>query len=95
MKFAGKVVVVTGASSGIGRQASIDFAKNGAEQVVLVSRSGQKLSELAGEIANTGGSAVPYACDVSDKAQVLRMGRDMLDRFGRVDILVNTPALES
>jgi short-subunit dehydrogenase len=89
MKFAGKVVVVTGASSGIGRQASIDFAKNGAEQVVLVSRSGQKLSEMAGEIANTGGSAVPYACDISDKAQVLSMGRDILDRFGRVDILVN------
>lgn len=39
--------------------------------------------------ASSGCDAVPYACDVSDKAQVLRMGRDVLDRFGRVDVLVN------
>jgi short-subunit dehydrogenase len=91
MKFAGKVVVITGASSGIGRQAAIDFARQGVAHVILVSRSGQKLRELAGEIAgmSPGCGAVPYVCDVSDKAQVLRMGRDVLDRFGCVDILVN------
>lgn len=91
MKFAGKVVVITGASSGIGRQAAIDFARHGAGHVILVSRSGQKLSDLAGEIAvmSPGCSSVPYTCDVSDKAQVLRIGKDVLDRFGRVDVLVN------
>jgi short-subunit dehydrogenase len=52
MKFTCKVVVITGASSGIGRQASIDFAKHGAQSVVLASRSMQKLSQLAGEIAS-------------------------------------------
>jgi uncharacterized protein len=90
MKFAGKVVVITGASSGIGRQAAIDFAKHGAQSVILVARSEQKLSQLAGEIASQSRcNAVPYAYDVSDKAQVLMMAADILDRFGRVDVLVN------
>lgn len=91
MKFAGKVVVITGASSGIGRQAALDFAGHGAGNIILVSRSGQKLSELANEIASISPScsALPYACDVSDKAQVFRMGKDVLDRFGHVDVLVN------
>jgi uncharacterized protein len=89
MKFAGKVIVITGASSGIGRQAAIDFAKQGAGQLVLVARSAQKLSELAGEISNSSCNAIPYACDVSDKAQVQKMTQDVLSRFGRVDVLVN------
>lgn len=95
MKFSGKTVVITGASSGIGRQAAIDFAKEGADSVVVVSRSEPKLSQLAGEImmmvaaSERRCDAIPYACDVSDKAQVLKMGRDVLDRLGRVDILVN------
>src|SRR5262245_57670963 len=91
MKFDDKVIVVTGASSGIGRQAAIDFAKQGAGHLILVSRSAQKLSELSGEISSVSTKcvAVPYVCDVSDKVQVLKMGRDVLDRFGRVDVLVN------
>jgi len=91
MKFAGKVIVVTGASSGIGKQAAIDFAKQGAGHIVLVSRSAQKLSELASEIssASPGCVTVPYSCDVSDKVHVLQMGRDVLDRFGHVDVVVN------
>jgi NAD(P)-dependent dehydrogenase (short-subunit alcohol dehydrogenase family) len=44
VKFAGKVILVTGTSSGIGRQAAIDFAKHGAGQVILVARSAQKLA---------------------------------------------------
>jgi len=58
--------------------------------LILVSRSEQKLSQLAREIAgiSPGCSPVPYACDVSDKAKVLKMGNDILDRFGRVDVLV-------
>ncbi len=91
MKFSGKTVVITGASSGIGRQAAMDFARQGARSIVLVSRSEPKLSQLAGEIAHASPSctAIPYACDVSDKSQVLKMGRDILDRLGSVDVLVN------
>ncbi len=91
MKFAGKIVLITGASSGIGRQAAVDFARQGAGHVILVSRSEQKLSQLAEEILGMSPSciSVPYVCDVSDKAQVLRMGKDVIDRFGHVDVLLN------
>lgn len=86
MKFSGKTVVITGASSGIGRQAALDFARQGAESLILVSRSNDKLSQLAGEI---GRQAIPYPCDVSDNVQVQKMAHDVLGRLGRVDILVN------
>ncbi len=91
MKFAGKTVVITGASSGIGRQSAIDFARNGASSVVLVSRSESKLSLVAGEIsrANPECRVLQYPCDVSDKIQVLEMGRQVLAQIGRVDVLVN------
>lgn len=91
MKFAGKVIMVTGASSDIRRQTANDFAKHGAEQVILVAWSAQKLAGLAVEITSSspGCSAIPCQCDISDKEQVLRIGRDVLDRFGRVDAVVN------
>ncbi len=91
MKFAGKIVAITGASSGIGRQAAIDFARKGAKAVVLVSRSEPKLVQLAGEISRESPQCqtVPYSCDVSDKAQVQKMGGDILSMLGGVDVLVN------
>jgi short-subunit dehydrogenase len=91
VKFAGKNVVITGASSGIGRQSAIDFARNGASCVALVSRSESKLSLVAGEIrqANPKCRVLQYPCDVSDKIQVLEMGRQVLTQMGRVDVLVN------
>lgn len=90
MKFSGKTVVITGASSGIGKQAAVDFAREGAKSIVLVSRSEPKLLELADEITRASGcEVIPYACDVSDKGQVLKMGQDVLGRLGRVDVLVN------
>lgn len=75
MRFAGKVIVVTGASCGTGRQAALDFAKQGAGKLVLVVRSKQKLSELASEISNAsrGCTVVAYACKVSNKARVMKM----------------------
>ncbi len=89
MNFAGKVVLVTGASSGIGRQASIDFAKAGAQTVIIVSRSEERLAKLAAEISEQHCQIVQHVCDVSSKEQVSAMGKSVLDRFGRVDVLVN------
>lgn len=89
-KFKGKVVLITGASSGIGRQTAIDFAENSAQTIILVSRSKAKLEEL-GKIlqSNFKTEIMVYPCDISIKKEVVKMGKDILEKFGYIDILVN------
>ncbi|MDQ3840470.1 MAG: SDR family oxidoreductase [Thermoproteota archaeon] len=89
-KFDQKVVLVTGASSGIGRQVSLDFASQGAESIILVARSQSKLDELGKTIRERYSIVTTvYSCDISDKNEVKTMGAEILNRFGHVDILVN------
>ncbi len=83
-----RVVVVTGASSGIGRATASLVARHGA-RVVLVSRTKEKLDEIKREIESGGGSAFVHATDLSDTDACERMIRDVLAEHGRVDILVN------
>ena len=89
-KFTGKVVLITGASSGIGKQAAIDFAENDVQTIILVARSKMRLEELK-EILQEyyACESVVYCCDVSRKADVVRMGKEILGKFGHIDILVN------
>jgi len=82
------VVVVTGASSGIGRATASLVARHGAS-VVLVSRTKEKLDELKDEIESSGGRASVRPTDLSDPDACERMIRDVLAEHGRVDILVN------
>ncbi|MEM2760067.1 MAG: SDR family oxidoreductase [Nitrososphaerales archaeon] len=89
MNFKGKVVVVTGASSGIGKQACMDFSRRGAN-VVLVARTESKIKEIANKIKEDYRVNTMIApCDVSKKEQVLSMSKKVLDEFAHVDILVN------
>jgi NADP-dependent 3-hydroxy acid dehydrogenase YdfG len=83
-----KVVVITGASSGFGASAARMFAKEGCK-VVLAARRLNRLEELAGEIREVGGEALPVATDVSQFAQVESMVGSALDAYGRIDILFN------
>ena len=88
MNFENKVVVITGASSGIGEAAAIEFSKRGAN-IVLVARRKEKLLEVEKKISQFSGSSLVCQCDVSNKEQVTQMSKKILDKFGRIDILVN------
>jgi short-subunit dehydrogenase len=84
----GKFVLITGASSGIGRALALRIGEAGGE-VILVSRTKEKLDEVAEEIRDAGGSAHVHPCDVSKREDIVRMADGVLARHGRVDVLVN------
>jgi thioester reductase-like protein/short-subunit dehydrogenase involved in D-alanine esterification of teichoic acids len=84
----GRHVVITGASSGIGRASAIAVAECGAT-VFALARSAEALDGLVAEIRESGGSAHAFTCDVTDSASVEHTVKDILGRFGHVDYLVN------
>ncbi|WP_428325083.1 SDR family NAD(P)-dependent oxidoreductase [Nitrosopumilus sp.] len=88
MDFKNKTVLITGASSGIGKQTAIEFAKLGAN-IILVARRKEKLDELANELEKFNVTTFACKCDVSDKAQVKEMSKTVLEKFDFIDVLVN------
>jgi short-subunit dehydrogenase len=84
----GKIVLITGASSGIGRATAVKVADAGAT-VLLVARSIEKLEETKEEIVAAGGVAHIHRCDLADVEDVARMAEEVLTYHGHVDILVN------
>jgi short-subunit dehydrogenase len=88
MNFKNKVIVITGASSGIGEAAAEQFAKKGAN-IVLVARRKDKLQEVEKKLSKYSIKTLVQVCDVSDKEQVKQMSEKVIDAFSRIDILVN------
>lgn len=88
MDYSGKVVIITGASSGIGEQCAEEFAKLHAN-VILVSRNEEQLQKIATKLSKYQTEIFVYTCDVSKKEQVDKMGDAILKKFSTVDILVN------
>ena len=86
-----KVAVVTGGGTGIGKVIASDFARHGAK-VALLSRNLERLKETALEIQKSGGKAEAFACDISEPDQVRAAVKAVMEKFGRVDILVNNAA---
>ncbi len=84
----GKVVLVTGASRGIGAAASTALAQAGAA-VMLLARDGQRAETVAQDILRAGGKAAARACDVSDYAAMQTAVAATVEKFGRLDVLVN------
>jgi 3-oxoacyl-[acyl-carrier protein] reductase len=87
-----KVAVVTGASQGIGRETALALAEAGAK-VVVAARNEEKLAALVSEIAAAGGEAFAVKMDVADAEQVKAGFKRVIERFGRLDILVNNAAV--
>ncbi len=88
MNFKDKVVLITGASSGIGLASAIQFAKKGAI-IILVARRKEKLDQVANDLEKFNVSTLVCECDVSDKSQVKKMSKIVLEKYESVDVLVN------
>ena len=84
----GRVAVVTGASSGLGKQMSEAFAKQGADLVILARRI-ERLEELKSELEKYGVKVLPIKCDVTSTEDINNAAKVAEETFGHVDILVN------
>ena len=90
--IAGKVVVITGASSGLGEAAARLLSAEGAT-VVLGARRLEQLQALADELTRNGGKALAVATDVTDHDQVKRLVDSAVQSYGRVDVMINNAGL--
>jgi len=87
-----RIVIVTGASSGIGEAAGIAFAATGAK-VVLAARRADRLNQIVARIEKTGGTALAVPADVTREEDVLQLFAATVERFGRVDVLINNAGI--
>ena len=88
----GRIALVTGASQGIGRACALELARQGAT-VALAARNEAKLADVAAEISAAGGQAAAFALDVASEESVKTGAKAVLDKFGKVEILVNNAGI--
>lgn len=94
MSVAGKVVIITGASSGIGEAMARDLAKHGAK-VMLAARREDRLERIRQELVEAGGAAAHRVTDVTSRADVEALAGAALERFGRIDVMINNAGVMS
>src|SRR5438874_12883426 len=90
--IAGKVVVITGASSGLG-EATARLLSAGGAAVALGARRADRLRALANEISDKGGKALAIATDVTSRDQVKALVEQAVQRSGRIDVMINNAGL--
>jgi len=88
----GKVVAITGASSGMGKAIAIELAEKGAK-VVLGARRTERLQELVEEIKNKGGEATFMTIDVKNKADLVQLVNKAVEQYGKLDVIVNNAGI--
>jgi NAD(P)-dependent dehydrogenase (short-subunit alcohol dehydrogenase family) len=86
MELQGKVALVTGAGSGIGKAAALSFAREGA-MVGVLSHTDDEIRKTAQEIERAGGKAIPLVADVADEGQMKKAVADLVQAYGRLDIV--------
>lgn len=89
----GQVAIVTGASRGIGRAIALELARSGANVVVNYASSAASAEEVVNQIINAGGSAIALPADVSKAALVDALIKSVMEKFNRVDLLVNNAGI--
>ena len=92
MRLKDRVAIVTGGGVGIGRADALGLAREGAK-VLLADINDEGMSRTLAMIEDEGGEAASVHTDTADEAMTLRMAKEALDRFGRIDLLVNNAAL--
>jgi NAD(P)-dependent dehydrogenase (short-subunit alcohol dehydrogenase family) len=93
MKLKNKIALITGASRGIGRATALLFGKEGAKVVVNYNTSRKEGNEVAVEIKKAGSDAIAIKCDVSKEEEVKNMVAKAIEKFGRIDVLVNNAGI--
>lgn len=100
-RLRGKVAIITGASRGLGQYCAVAYGREGATVVVAARTEQERDPRLPGTIYSTarlveeaGGEAFPVVCNVADNESVLAMTRRVLDRYGRVDVLMTNAAVQ-
>jgi NAD(P)-dependent dehydrogenase (short-subunit alcohol dehydrogenase family) len=91
-KLDGKVAVITGASKGLGKAMALALGAAGAS-LALVSRNREQLNGVARGVKDAGGEARVFPADVSEEDQVLKLERDVVEEFGKVNILINNAGM--
>lgn len=92
MDLKGRVALITGASRGLGKAMALALAPEGV-RLALVARNAEQLTEVALEARKLGAESEVFPTDIADEAEVLRLERDVIDKFGPVDILINNAGI--
>jgi 3-oxoacyl-[acyl-carrier protein] reductase len=93
MELQGQVAIITGAGRGIGRATALELAAAGARVLINYQHSAAAATQLAADIIANGGDAFTYQANVSDEQAVQGMVQAALDRWGRIDILINNAGI--
>ncbi len=93
-RFTGKVVLVTGAAGGIGGAAAVAFSAEGA-RVAILDRTADSLKNTGAAVRNTGAEVLTIACDVASPEQVEAAVKQVVERFGRLDVAFNNAGVEN
>ena len=92
MRLKDKVAIITGSARGIGQATALKFAVEGA-RVVVCDLDRKAVDEVVAQITASGGQAVGFTLNVTDKASIAAMVKGVIDKYGRVDVLVNNAGI--